>query len=52
VDAFTPLEHHDQWRSDLASNGGLPGQAGYGLIAWLVLHRGWYPWLQLPEPTA
>ena len=52
VDTFTPLEHHDQWRSDLASNQGLPGQAGYGLIAWLVLHRGWYPWLQLPEPTA
>lgn len=52
VDAFTPLLSHDQWRTDLAANGGVPGQAGYGLIAWLVLHRGWYSWLGLPEPSA
>lgn len=52
VDTFTPLLSHEQWRSDLAANGGTPGQAGYGLIAWLVLHRGWYGWLGLPEPTA
>ncbi|MEV7648062.1 GDSL-type esterase/lipase family protein [Arthrobacter sp. NPDC089319] len=50
VDTFTPLLNHEQWRTDLASNGGAPGQAGYGLLAWLVLHRGWYPWLDLPEP--
>ena len=24
-----------------------PGQAGYGLIAWLVLHNGWDDWLQI-----
>jgi hypothetical protein len=24
-----------------------PGQAGYGLIAWLVLHNGWNDWLSL-----
>lgn len=52
VDAFTPLRNHEQWRADLAAGGGLPGQAGHGLIAWLVLHRGWYPWLGVPEPTA
>ncbi|MCK6094482.1 lysophospholipase [Micrococcus sp. EYE_162] len=52
VDAFTPLVGHEQWRSDLASGQGLPGQAGHGLIAWLVLHRGWYQWLGVPEPTA
>lgn len=52
VDTFTPLRQHAQWRSDLSSNGGLPGQAGYGLMAWLVLHRGWYSWLGLPEPSA
>lgn len=52
VDTFTALQHHEQWRSDLDANHGLPGQAGYGLIAWLVLHRGWYQWLNLPEPTA
>ncbi|GAA3280763.1 GDSL-type esterase/lipase family protein [Nesterenkonia halobia] len=51
VDTFTPLLQHEQWRGDLAANDGQPGQAGYGLIAWLVLHRGWYPWLGLAEPT-
>lgn len=51
VDAFTPLVNHRQWREDLAANNGRPGQAGFGLIAWLVLHRGWYQWLDLPEPA-
>ncbi|MCL1899966.1 MAG: GDSL-type esterase/lipase family protein [Promicromonosporaceae bacterium] len=51
VDTFHPLRNHDQWRSDLAQNGSVyPGQAGYGLIAWLVLHTGWHQWLGLdPE---
>ena len=39
VDTFTPLVGHEQWRSDLASGQGRPGQAGHGLIAWLVLHH-------------
>ncbi|MEE1622194.1 GDSL-type esterase/lipase family protein [Zafaria sp. Z1313] len=52
VDTFTPLQNHEQWRTDLAANDGLPGQAGHGLMAWLVLHRGWYTWLGLPEPSA
>ncbi|MDQ4490514.1 GDSL-type esterase/lipase family protein [Sinomonas sp. ASV486] len=50
VDTFSPLLNHEQWRGDLAANAGTPGQAGYGLIAWLVLHRGWFPWLRLPQP--
>ncbi|WP_298251517.1 GDSL-type esterase/lipase family protein [uncultured Arthrobacter sp.] len=50
VDTFTPLLAHEQWRNDLAANEGLPGQAGYGLMAWLVLHRGWYQWLDIPAP--
>ena len=49
VDTLNPLLNHEQWRADLAANGGTPGQAGYGLIAWLVLHRGWYQWLDLPD---
>lgn len=50
VDTFTPLVDHDQWNSDLAASpGAYPGQAGYGLIAWLVLHTGWHTWLDLPE---
>ncbi len=51
VDTFNPLLHHEQWRNDLAANDGRPGQSGYGLIAWLVLHRGWYNWLQISEPV-
>lgn len=48
VDCFFPLRDHDQWQSDLAAGDGVhPGQAGYGLIAWLVLHHGWQRWLQL-----
>lgn len=51
VDCFTPLRAHEQWIEDMAhstthtSYGAvLPGQAGYGLMAWLVLHQGWYEW--------
>jgi acyl-CoA thioesterase-1 len=51
VDTFTPLQSHEQWRSDLAGNGGVPGQSAYGLMAWLVLHRGWFQWLGLPQPA-
>ncbi|MFT4148031.1 MAG: GDSL-type esterase/lipase family protein [Micrococcaceae bacterium] len=51
IDMFTPLVNHEQWRTDLAAGKGLPGQAGYGLMAWLVLHRGWYQWMGMPEPT-
>jgi lysophospholipase L1-like esterase len=50
VDTFSPLVTHEQWLADLASGAaGLPGQAGYGLIAWLVLHTGWHAWLGLPD---
>lgn len=48
VDCFHPLIAHEQWRGDLAAGDGVhPGQAGYGLLAWLVLHGGWPTWLQL-----
>ena len=50
VDTFTPLVAHEDWLTDLAAGDGVhPGQAGYGLIAWLVLHGGWRPWLGLDE---
>ena len=53
VDTFTPLAGHEQWLSDLAGGDGrTPGQAGYGLIAWLVLHSGWHAWLGLPADVA
>jgi acyl-CoA thioesterase-1 len=48
VDCFGPLRDHEQWQADLAAGDNVhPGQAGYGLIAWLVLHAGWQEWLQL-----
>lgn len=51
VDCYGPLVAHDQWYADLAAGDGEhPGQAGYGLMAWLVLHGGWYPWLGVPQP--
>ncbi|AXK45416.1 GDSL-type esterase/lipase family protein [Brachybacterium saurashtrense] len=46
VDTVGGLVGHDQWESDLArSAGDHPGQTGYGLIAWLVLHAGFGRWL-------
>lgn len=46
VDAAGGLVGHDQWESDLArSPGDHPGQTGYGLMAWLVLHGGFGSWL-------
>ena len=48
VDSYRPLETHDDWLTDLSAGDGThPGQAGYGLIAWLVLHGGWHAWLGL-----
>ena len=53
VDTFSPLVTHEQWLGDLAAGDGvLPGQAGYGMIAWLVLHTGWHAWLGLPDDAA
>lgn len=50
VETYAPLARHEQWLSDLASGDGqTPGQAGYGLMAWLVLHTGWHRWLGLPD---
>lgn len=52
VETFEPLRFHDQWAADLKEyDGSRPAQAGYGLLAWLVLHRGWYEWLGLPQPV-
>ena len=48
VDCYRPLVAHEQWAADLAAGDGVhPGQAGYGRIAWLVLHAGWNAWMQL-----
>jgi len=50
VDCFKPLVEHEGWRGEMAdSDNGVPGQVGHGLIAWLVLNRGWNEWLGLAE---
>ncbi len=50
VDCFRPLVDHEGWKNELASaSNGLPGQLGHGLIAWLVLNRGWFSWLEIEE---
>lgn len=46
IDTVAGLEGHEQWEGDLASSpGDHPGQTGYGLMAWLVLHGGFSEWL-------
>ena len=46
VDTFTPLREHDQWITDFNVGDGInPGQTGYGLLAWLILHYGWCQWM-------
>lgn len=50
VDFFHPLVDHEGFNSELeVSTRNMPGQTGYGLMAWLVLNRGWYQWLDLQE---
>lgn len=51
INCCTPLRAHEQWLEDMAHSEALslhgatlPGQAGYALMAWLVLHQGWYEW--------
>jgi hypothetical protein len=53
VDTFTPLRSHPVWQRELASTrAGTPAQEGYGLMAWLVLHRGWFDWFGVEDALA
>ena len=53
VETYAPLATHEQWLGDMAAGDGeLPSQAGYGLMAWLVLHTGWHAWLGQPDDGA
>lgn len=50
VNCFNPLLDNEQWQADLRTGDGIhPGQAGYGLIAWLVLNAGWDTWITHPQ---
>lgn len=55
VELFSPLAEHDQWFEDMATSPArsvhgatVPAQAGHALIAWLVLHQGWFDWIGAP----
>lgn len=51
VDCFRPLVDHEGWNLEIDTSAHqLAGQVGHGLIAWLVLNRGWYEWLEIPTP--
>ena len=53
IDMYGPLARHDQWAADMATGrDALPLQAGYGLMAWLVLHSRWHSWLGIEPPAA
>lgn len=46
VDTVAALDGHEQWAGDVErSEQDVPGQTGYGLMAWLVLHGGFGSWL-------
>ncbi|NTV40028.1 MAG: lysophospholipase [Demequinaceae bacterium] len=50
VDMYGPLARHEQWLADInIGDDDLPRQAGYGLMAWLVLHSSWYEWLGISD---
>ncbi len=49
VETYASLRSHEQWLADFAEGGTHPGQAGYGLLAWLVLHHGWARWIGSAE---
>ncbi|WP_336923274.1 GDSL-type esterase/lipase family protein [Aquipuribacter sp. SD81] len=52
VDTHGALRGHEDWLRDVAaSDGRVPGQAGYGLLAYLVLHGGWYAWWGVEPPA-
>ena len=51
IDCFRPLVEHPDFNAELQnSEHSRPGQIGHGLVAWLVLNRGWYEWLGMESP--
>ncbi|TDE14965.1 GDSL-type esterase/lipase family protein [Jiangella asiatica] len=50
IATFEPLSGKGAWQRARADDGLHPDQAGYGLLAYLVLNGGWYPWLGVEPP--
>ncbi|HMG30706.1 MAG TPA: GDSL-type esterase/lipase family protein [Jiangellaceae bacterium] len=51
VSTYGPLAEHGPWLDQRFADGVHPGQAGYGMLAYVVLHGGWYDWLGVPVPA-
>ncbi|WP_240759812.1 GDSL-type esterase/lipase family protein, partial [Phytoactinopolyspora endophytica] len=54
ISTYRPLADHHAWHDARAEDGVHPNQAGYGLLAYVILHEGWYQWLGAtppPEPV-
>ncbi|NEE02543.1 GDSL-type esterase/lipase family protein [Phytoactinopolyspora halotolerans] len=54
ISTYHPLAEHHAWDEARAEDGIHPNQAGYGLLAYVILHEGWYRWLGVeppPEPV-
>lgn len=50
IETFEPLVRKAAWQQARADDGIHPDQSGYGMLAYLVLGGGWYPWLGAKPP--
>jgi acyl-CoA thioesterase I len=48
---YGPLAGKKPWLEAKADDGVHPNQTGYGLLAYVVLHGGWYEWLGVEPPA-
>lgn len=51
IPTFEPLAAKAPWQRARAADGLHPDQAGYGMLAYVVLHGGWYQWLGATPPA-
>ncbi|HEY9410502.1 MAG TPA: GDSL-type esterase/lipase family protein [Jiangellaceae bacterium] len=51
ISTFAPLAAKAAWNDARAHDGVHPDQTGYGLLAYVVLHDGWYDWLGVAPPA-
>lgn len=52
ISTYGPLAEHRPWLRQLVSGGIHPDQAGYGMLAYVVLNGGWYEWLGVQAPQS
>jgi lysophospholipase L1-like esterase len=52
VSTYAPLVGHGPWQRQRFADGVHPGQAGYGMLAFVILNGGWYEWLEVEAPAS